>query len=111
MKHRATFLIGAAVGYILGARAGTERYEQIRRLYRRVAGHPTVQETAGVLRAQAGELAGSARDSINDRLPQRFRRSPQGQPSGTSDSRRSPEPPQPPQPTQPTQPTQSASSP
>ena len=74
MRYRATFLAGAAVGYVLGSRAGRERYEQIRRLWRQVAQNPTVQETAGVIRAQAGELAGSARDSINGRLPERWRR-------------------------------------
>lgn len=73
MRYRATFFIGAAVGYVLGSRAGRERYEQIKRLSRRIAQNPTVQEAAGVLRAQAEELAGTARSTINDRLPERLR--------------------------------------
>ena len=49
------FLLGAGVGYVLGARAGRERYEQLARAYRRVADNPSVQGAAGVARAKAGE--------------------------------------------------------
>jgi hypothetical protein len=66
MKYRAVFLAGAAAGYVLGTRAGKERYEQIKRLSRRVAENPTVQETAGVLRAQAGEVTETARQKVGD---------------------------------------------
>jgi hypothetical protein len=69
MKYRLVFLTGAAVGYVLGTHAGRERYEQIKRLSRRVAESPTVQETAGVLRAQAGELAGTARQKVGAKVP------------------------------------------
>lgn len=77
MRYRATFLVGAAVGYVLGARAGRERYEQIKRMSRQFAQHPTVQEAAGVLRAQAEELADNARNTIIDKLPDRLRREPE----------------------------------
>jgi hypothetical protein len=49
------FLLGAAVGYVLGARAGHERYEQLRRTYQRIADHPAVQGAAGVVRARVEE--------------------------------------------------------
>jgi hypothetical protein len=49
------FLLGAAVGYVLGAKAGHERYEQLRRTYQRVADHPAVQGAAGVVRARVEE--------------------------------------------------------
>ncbi|MCP2252654.1 hypothetical protein LY13_001397 [Prauserella aidingensis] len=52
------FLLGAAVGYVLGARAGHARYEQIVRTYRKVADHPAVQGAAGVARAKLGEKVG-----------------------------------------------------
>ena len=52
-------LVYAAVGYMLGARAGRERYEDDRALARRVAGSQTVQSTAGVV---AG--AGSTRAAV-----------------------------------------------
>lgn len=50
-------LFGLAVGYVLGARAGRDRYEDIVRLARRVAGSQTVQSTAGVLRSQLDATA------------------------------------------------------
>ncbi len=63
------FLIGAATGYVLGARAGRERYEQIVRLARKTAGSQTIQSTAGVLQAQLDGLADRARAAVADKLP------------------------------------------
>ncbi len=68
MKYRAVFLAGAAAGYVLGTRAGRERYEQIVRLSRKIAENPRVQETAGVLREQAGSLADAAREKLSDKV-------------------------------------------
>jgi membrane protein DedA with SNARE-associated domain len=68
MKTRAAFLAGAALGYVLGTRAGRERFEQIKHLSRQVSENPRVQEAAGVLRAQAGELADNARQKVGDRV-------------------------------------------
>lgn len=68
MRYRVVFVIGAAIGYVLGTHAGRERYEQIKRLSRRLAENPTVQETAGVLRAQASELADTARQKVGDKV-------------------------------------------
>ena len=62
-------LIGAAVGYVLGAKAGHERYEQIVRYARKVAGSQTIQSTAGVLHAQVDGLTSKARSAVADRLP------------------------------------------
>jgi len=68
MKYRFGFLTGAAVGYVLGTHAGRERYEQIKRLSRRVAENPTVQEAAGIMRARAEDIAGTARQKVGDRV-------------------------------------------
>ena len=62
MRYRVTFAAGVAVGYVLGARAGRERYEQIKRAARRLADSPAVQAAAGVVQQQAAGLAGAARD-------------------------------------------------
>jgi hypothetical protein len=51
-------LLGVAVGYVLGARAGHARYEQIVRTYRKVADHPLVQGAAGIARAKISEATG-----------------------------------------------------
>jgi len=54
-----SFVVGAAVGYVLGARAGRERYETIVAMGRKIAGSQTVQSTAGVLRAQVDMAKGA----------------------------------------------------
>lgn len=52
------FVLGAAVGYVLGAKAGRGRYDQIMRTYRKIADHPAVQGAAGIARAKVGEKTG-----------------------------------------------------
>jgi hypothetical protein len=60
------FLLGAAVGFVLGARAGHERYEQLVRTYQRVSDHPAVQGAAGVVRARVDEkLRGGQRPAVS----------------------------------------------
>lgn len=59
-----SFLLGAAVGYTLGARAGRERYEQIVKAGSSLKGSQTVQSTAGVLQAQVDEIAGKVRQVV-----------------------------------------------
>lgn len=71
MRYKLTFVVGVAVGYVLGARAGKERYEQIKRSARRLAENPSVQETAGVLQAQASGLTDRARRTVEDKLGDR----------------------------------------
>ncbi len=51
-------MFGVAVGYVLGARAGRGRYDQIVRTYRALADHPAVQGAAGIARAKIGERTG-----------------------------------------------------
>jgi hypothetical protein len=63
-----SFIVGGAVGYVLGTRAGRERYESIVALGRKVAGSQTVQATAGVLRAQVDQATEQARQSVAGRL-------------------------------------------
>ena len=38
------FLIGAAVGYVLGTKAGRERYEQIKQASKQFSENPTVHD-------------------------------------------------------------------
>ena len=63
-----SFVVGGAVGYVLGAKAGQERYESIVALGRKVAGSQTVQATAGVLRAQVDSVRGQARQSVASKI-------------------------------------------
>jgi hypothetical protein len=43
MGFKRGLLLGFGAGYVLGSRAGRERYEEIRRAWQRVSGNPTVQ--------------------------------------------------------------------
>ena len=66
MRTRATFLAGFGAGYVLGARAGRARYEQIYRAARAFASNPTVQSTATQLQHQAGDVLITAKDRATD---------------------------------------------
>jgi hypothetical protein len=69
MRYRATFLVGLAVGFVAGARAGRERYEQMVKAGRKVAENPTVQKATQAAGAKAAELAKVARDKAAERAP------------------------------------------
>ncbi|MGY2874326.1 hypothetical protein ACVW00_001516 [Marmoricola sp. URHA0025 HA25] len=51
------FVTAFGAGYVLGAKAGRERYEQIRRMTLRIKNNPTVQETAHSAADKAREQA------------------------------------------------------
>ena len=61
-------LVFAGAGYVLGTRAGRERYDQIVRVARRVAGSQTVQSTAGLVQAQLDQFAAHARQLVAAKL-------------------------------------------
>ncbi|MGH3564535.1 MAG: hypothetical protein ACRDRH_00595 [Pseudonocardia sp.] len=61
------FLLGAVAGYVLGARAGHERYEQLVRTVARVADHPAVQGAAGVVRARIEETINGGKHATDGR--------------------------------------------
>ncbi|CAN5653721.1 hypothetical protein BH24ACT26_BH24ACT26_20990 [soil metagenome] len=54
MRIKLGFLIGFGAGYVLGAKAGTERYEQLRRLYGNLVSSPQFQEASGKAREAVG---------------------------------------------------------
>ena len=67
MRYRWVFFTGLGIGFVLGTRAGRERYEQMRRVARKVADNPTVQQAAGALQAQAAGYAKTAGGKVADR--------------------------------------------
>ncbi|OLT27407.1 hypothetical protein BJF83_02245 [Nocardiopsis sp. CNR-923] len=69
MRYRITFAAGLAVGYVLGAKAGRARYEQLVRTARKVADSPVVQEVAGLVGAQVSNAGRTVYDKAVDTLP------------------------------------------
>jgi hypothetical protein len=62
--RKLTVLIAGGVGYVLGARAGRERYEQIRRTALRVKENPTVQSAASSAADAAKDAAPVVKDKV-----------------------------------------------
>jgi FAD/FMN-containing dehydrogenase len=67
MRYRLVFFTGLGIGFVLGARAGRERYEQLRKLARKAADSPAVQQAAAALQAQAASYAKSAGGKVAGR--------------------------------------------
>lgn len=68
MRTKATFFAGFATGYVLGARAGRARYEQIRQAARAFARNPAVQSTTTALQHQATDVLVTAKDKATTSL-------------------------------------------
>jgi hypothetical protein len=64
MRYRIVFIVGLGIGYVLGTKAGRERYEKLRTLARKTADSPAVQQAAGALQAQAAGYAKAARGKL-----------------------------------------------
>jgi hypothetical protein len=61
---RLPLLIAAGVGYVFGAKAGRERYEQLKTQFDKVKSDPRVQEKA----QQAADLAKEKAPVVKDKL-------------------------------------------
>ncbi|MFL6110860.1 MAG: hypothetical protein ACJ786_05860 [Catenulispora sp.] len=64
MRGKLMFLTGLAAGFVLGSRAGREKYEEIRDGAKKVWESPSVQEAAGVAQAQANKLYSEGKDKL-----------------------------------------------
>ena len=68
--NRMVFAAGFATGYVLGTRAGREKYDQLVKMARTAAEHPAVQQAAGVVQAQATGLAQKVGGQLQEKVPQ-----------------------------------------
>jgi len=64
IMRKTTALVAGGIGYVLGARAGRERYDQIVALAQRVSGNPTVQQTARQAAGAVKEAAPVVKDKV-----------------------------------------------
>ena len=60
------FLVGFGAGYVLGAKAGHERYDQLRRLYDNLLSSPQVKRAGGKARDAVETGYGQARDKAQE---------------------------------------------
>jgi hypothetical protein len=76
MKGKITLLVGGAVGYVLGTRAGRQRYEQMKSQAQSLWKNPKLQakatqaqdyarEKAPVVKEKAAEAAAAAKDKVH----------------------------------------------
>lgn len=64
-----SFLLGIAVGFVLGSKSGTGPYEQLESSVRSLTGRPEVQDTAEKAKQAANEQVSGVVDKLNDKLP------------------------------------------
>ncbi|WP_207207077.1 YtxH domain-containing protein [Agromyces binzhouensis] len=67
MKGKILFVVGLGVGYVLGTRAGRERYEQIQKAAENVWNQPTVQEGVQTVKDFAMARVGDVSDAVLDK--------------------------------------------
>lgn len=68
MLKKLTLIAGFGAGYVLGAKAGKERYTQIEAKFREVAGMPAVQSATATVKDTASGLADTAKTTVNEKV-------------------------------------------
>lgn len=68
MKGKILFAVGLGVGYVLGTRAGRERYEQIRKGAEKIWNTPTVQQGVDTAKEFAASRVGDLSDVVLDNV-------------------------------------------
>jgi hypothetical protein len=68
MRYKLTFIVGAAFGFVLGARAGRERYEQMVQAAQRFAQNPAVRNAAETAAQQSRTVAVKAADTVGAKV-------------------------------------------
>jgi hypothetical protein len=64
-----SFLAGFGAGYVLGAKAGRERYEQLRRGWEQAKDDPRLQSIAGMAQARADDVFSSLKARMGSDAP------------------------------------------
>jgi len=61
-------LLAFGAGYVVGTRAGQERYQQIKTGAQKVADNPRVQSATESVRSKAGDVASSAAETAKEKV-------------------------------------------
>ena len=89
MRGRLGLMLGFGAGYVMGAKAGTERYEQLRRLYENLLASPQFQQASGKAKEAVGTGLGQAKDMASEGVSKvteavKDKKASDGHPSGLS---------------------------
>lgn len=76
MRGKVVLLVGIGIGYVLGARAGRERYEDIKRVARRFWNDPRVSHQVHNVEQFAKDKAPEVVDFIGDAAKKVIHRTP-----------------------------------
>jgi len=68
MAGKVWLAAGFAAGYVLGTRAGRQRYEQLAEAARRVRDDPTVQSAVGAVQGGAARLYAGGKSAVTQKL-------------------------------------------
>ena len=68
MIRKLTLAAGFGAGYVLGAKAGKERYTQIESKFRELAGMPAVQDVTSNIADTASTIGDKAKTAVNDKV-------------------------------------------
>ena len=68
MFRKLTLAAAAGAGYVLGAKAGKERYVQIEAKFREIAGMPAVQNATATVKETASSVADTAKSSVTEKV-------------------------------------------
>ena len=68
MFKKLTLAAAAGAGYVLGAKAGKERYAQIEAKFREIAGMPAVQNATATVMETASGVADTAKSTVNEKV-------------------------------------------
>lgn len=69
MRGKVMFVIGAGVGYVLGARAGRERYDELKSQAESVIHDPRVQGTVSQAEQNLKDKASDVADTVKQKAP------------------------------------------
>ena len=68
MIKKLTLITGFAAGYLLGAKAGTERYDQIMAKLDELMGKPQVKKATDAVVQTASDLGEKTKSAVNDKV-------------------------------------------
>ena len=68
MFRKLTLAAAAGAGYVLGAKAGRERYVQIEAKFREIAGRPAVQNATQTVMETASSVADQAKSTVTEKV-------------------------------------------